>query len=629
MKKKKLGEVLRERGHITASDLSKAIAEQQGKVTRLGELMLERSLVSKADLASALEEVTRVPYVNCTTFSPDPAILTLISRAAAIRCCAFPLFRDGLRLVVAMADPQNIVLSDELKFSTGMTISPRLGFRNEIFTSIEKHYGGKISSEEAASAPEAQTVAEDAPLGPVLEFISTSTRQSNKDAIAEAQGEVNRKHTPAVRLVSEVIMAASDKKASDIHIEPQEGDLIVRIRVDGVLRDLQHIPRALQNAFVSRIKILSDMDIAERRNPQDGRFLVRLGATNLDMRVSSLPTQYGEKIVMRLLDTTAAVRGFAELGLPAHIERTLCDILSQPQGMVLVTGPTGCGKSTTLYAALNFLRKPSVNIITVEDPVEYVLAGINQVHVNTKTGLTFASCLRSILRQDPNVIMVGEIRDRETAEIALKAAQTGHLVLSTLHTNDSVAAVTRLLDLDIPAFMISSSVSGILAQRLVRRLCDCKRIVPVTPEDEDRLALLGQVEHVETVCAPVGCSECDHTGYRGRVGIYEVLVFDEVVREAVRNGMRNDEIRNHMRDVGMKLMQEDALDKILLGITSVEEIARVVPVHTDSFNACLQCTRRLTPTFLYCPHCGTQRVPHLSRIAAARVTPVLEGILKS
>ena len=609
MKKKKLGEVLRERGHISAGDLSKIVAEQQGKVMRLGELMLERSLVTKEELASALEEVTAVPYVNCAEVTPEAEVLHLIPRHLAVRGCVFPIRKEGTKLVVAMAEPQNIGLSDEMKFTTGRNISPRLGFRAEIFRCHRKILRWKSFCRRRrvlrASSHHGSFGTHDA--GPQMEFVSTSSRQANKDAIQEAQAELVRRHTPAVRLASEVIMAAAAKHASDIHIEPQVDGVIVRIRVDGVLRDLQRVPSVLQNSFISRIKILADMDIAERRNPQDGRFLVKMGASQIDMRVSSLPTQYGEKIVMRLLNPNEAVRGFAELGLPPAVQSTLLESLDLPQGMILVTGPTGSGKSTTLYAALNHLRKPEVNIVTVEDPVEYVLPGVNQVHVNVRAGLTFASCLRSILRQDPNVIMVGEIRDKETAEIAMKAAQTGHLVLSTLHTNDAVSAITRLVDLGIPSFMISSSITAIMAQRLVRRLCTCKGIQAPTGANIERMAQLGLLEPVDSVYVPVGCELCEMTGYRGRVGIYEILPFDETTRDSVRTGVRNEDIRNHMRDLGMKLMQEDALEKILTGMTSIDEISRVVPVHTGSFPECNQCGRRISPTFQFCPHCGLKR----------------------
>jgi type IV pilus assembly protein PilB len=421
------------------------------------------------------------------------------------------------------------------------------------------------------------------------------------------QAELLQKSTPAVRMVAASITAAVIKQASDIHIEPQATDTVIRLRIDGMLRDFQRIPRALQNSVVSRIKILSDMDIAERRAPQDGRFLVKITGRKVDLRVSTLPTQYGEKVVMRLLEADSPLQGFATLGLPPEIAGALTQILSQPQGMVLVTGPTGSGKSTTLYSSLNLVRKPTVNIITVEDPVEYAVAGLNQVQVNTKAGLTFANCLRSILRQDPNVIMIGEIRDKETAEIAIKAAQTGHLVLSTLHTNDSVSAVTRLLDLGVPGFQIATSVTGIIAQRLVRRLCSCHDEIPASPDYVSRLLQAGVQIPPATQHVPTGCDTCDLTGYKGRVGIYEMLVLDEAIRSAVRSGGRNDEIRTLARQNGMKLMQEYALERVRQGLTTLDEVLRVVPFERIQTTQCGACQRELSPAFLFCPYCGEKR----------------------
>jgi type IV pilus assembly protein PilB len=604
-KRKKLGEVLRDRGSISSADLSKALEEPRGKVIHLGELLLERGLVSKPDLVAALAEVTRVPYVDCSTAQVDLAVLKQIPRNVAQRCCVFPLAREGPRLVTVMAEPQNLGTLGELRFTSGLEIAPRLGFRAEINAAIERYYAEPESAKTPATAQQVTLSVREGD-DPEMEFISTSSRQSNLEAMQELQAELIKRRTPAVRLVSSMILAAMDKHASDIHVEPQATDTIVRIRVDGVLRDLQRIPRALQNSLISRIKILSDMDIAERRAPQDGRFLVKMAEKMLDLRVSSLPTQYGEKVVMRLLEPDAPLRGFSELGLSREIEESLARVLQMPQGMLLVTGPTGSGKSTTLYACLNVLRRPAVNIVTVEDPVEYAMAGINQVHVNTKAGLTFASCLRSILRQDPNVIMVGEIRDRETAEIALKAAQTGHLVLSTLHTNDSIAAISRLLDLEVPGFLIASSISGIIAQRLVRRLCSCHKQVPVTADYATQLLQAGLAEPVETQHVPVGCDTCDQTGYKGRIGIYEMLVLDENIRTAVRSGGRNDEIRSQARSVNMKMMQEYALEYVRLGMTTLEEVRRVVPLEAAPGVECSGCGRVLATEFLFCPYCGTK-----------------------
>ena len=611
MKRKKLGEVLSERGQISPQVLADAVSEQQqGKVLHLGELLLGRSLVAKEQLASALEEVTHIRYVDCAAVIPEPAVLGLIPRALAVKCEAIPIGIENKELVIAMTEPQNLASVDEIKFTVGMNISLRLGFRSEILAAIERCYGAGEPSQEAAAPAAAESSQESPPTG-AIEFISTSARQANREAMQEVQAELAHRPTPAVRIVSEMIAAALKKHASDLHLEPQATSVVGRIRVDGMLRDLRREPRSIQNALTSRIKILADMDIAERRIPQDGRFLVRMGTRQIEVRVSTLPTQYGEKVVMRLLNADAGLLQLSELKLPDQVERHLREVLSLPQGLALVTGPTGSGKSTTLYAALNLLRRPAVNIVTVEDPVEYVLPGINQVHVNNRAGLTFASCLRSILRQDPNVIMIGEIRDKETAEIAMKASQTGHLVLSTLHTNDSLSAVTRLLDLGIPAFLIASSVTAILSQRLIRRLCPCHRRAEVTAELSSRLQSIGLTGdltgRIESVSVPAGCDECDQTGYRGRIGIYEIVPFDETTRDAIRDGAKIEEVRSYVRGAGMKSMQEDALEKIAQGITSVEEVLRVVPMEARGSVQCAACRRRVIRNFTFCPHCGAQR----------------------
>src|SRR6202166_4259880 len=574
MKKKRIGEVLQDRGKISPADLQKVIGEQQGKVIHLGELMLERGLVAKEDLGAALEEVSRIPYMDCSSIVPDLGALKMVPRSMAERLCVLPLRTEHKRLIVAMAAPQNLAVLDELRFTTGFEISPRLSSRSELQQAIDKHYAaesGQASSYGTIRGTERKQFQE-------VEFFSTSSRQANQEAIQEIQADLRQKKTPEARLGSEVIQVAMANRASDIHIEPRVSDTVVRMRVDGVLHDHQLIPRALQNSLISRVKILSDMDISERRAPQDGRFMVSVGTRQLDLRVSTLPTQYGEKVVIRLLETSAPLTSYTDLGMPPDVSEGLSELLSAPQGMVLVTGPTGSGKSTTLYSSLHKLRQASVNIVTVEDPVEYVLPGINQVHVNTKAGLTFVSCLRSILRQDPNIIMVGEIRDKETAEIVMKAAQTGHLVLSTLHTNDSVSAIVRLLDLGIPGYLISSSVTGILAQRLVRLLCPCHTVQPATPEFQSRMAQFGLSRIPKSMAVPIGCDKCNHTGYSGRIGIYELLRVDESIRTIIRTSGNIDQIRATSRSNGMRLIQEDALEKVMNGTTTLEEILRVVPM---------------------------------------------------
>jgi type IV pilus assembly protein PilB len=620
MKRKRLGEVLRERGHISHADLSKAIQDQQGKLVHLGDLMLERGMVSKRDLASALTEVTHLPYVDCANVEVDSEILKLIPRSIAQRCCALPVQAQGTKLVVAMAEPQNLRVVDELRFSTGMNIVPHLAFRSEIEAAIEKWYG-QIEEAEATMEEAIPPVTQ----GPEMEFISSSSLQRNIEAMQEMQAELLHKSTPAVRLVASAIAAAAAKQASDIHVEPQSSDTVIRFRVDGMLRDFQRIPRSLQNSVVSRIKILSDMDIAERRAPQDGRFLVKIAGHKIDLRVSTLPTQNGEKVVMRLLESEAPAQGYAGLGMPPEIADSLTRLLRQPQGMVLVTGPTGSGKSTTLYSSLNLVRRPTVNIITVEDPVEYVLPGLNQVQVNSKAGLTFANCLRSMLRQDPNVIMVGEIRDKETAEIALKAAQTGHLLFSTLHTNDSISAITRLVDLGIPGFQIASSVTAILAQRLIRRLCSCHEEIPCTPEYAARLLEVGVRTPPAKQSLATGCENCDMTGYKGRIGVYEMLTFDEAIRSIVRTGGRTDEVQTAAQHNGMRRMQEFALERVCQGETTLDEVLRVVPFDHVFSLRCPACAKDLSPMFLFCPYCGKAQGDAASTKSKDRVL-VAQGV---
>jgi type IV pilus assembly protein PilB len=601
MKRKRLGEVLHERGKISARDLEKALEEQQQKLSHLGELLLERGLVGKSDLISALEEVSLVPYVDIATTPVDPATLRLIPREVAERLSVLPIRRDLSRLVVVMSDPRNPSAIKELGAIAGMTISPRLAFHAELREAIAHHYS-QLSTESAETVSVISGNSADE-----MEFISTSTRQANKDAIAEAQAELRSQKTPAVRLVSEIIRAAMEKRASDIHIDPRLKDTGVRIRIDGVLRDFQHVPRSLQHSLVSRIKILADMDIAEHRNPQDGRFMISTKNRSLDLRVSTLPTQYGEKVVIRLLEPSAPLLNFTEIGFAPAIGDGLQKLLSLPQGLILVTGPTGSGKSTTLYSALNKLRKPSVNIVTVEDPVEYALPGINQVHVNTKAGLTFASALRSMLRQDPNVIMVGEIRDQETAEIALKAAQTGQLVLSTLHTNDSVSAIVRLLDLGVPPFLIASSVIGIVAQRLVRKLCACHSVEPITSELSRRLSDAGLPGAERDIRVPGACGACDRTGFKGRTAVAELMIVNEPIRAMIRAGESTDAIRELARVRGMRLMHEDGLDKVKMGLTTYDEILRIVPFEFVARCLCSSCGQQLHADFQYCPFCGERR----------------------
>jgi len=476
-----------------------------------------------------------------------------------------------------MLDPHDLPAVMEICFVAGMDIEPNFGFRKEIDHAIDKHYiGADAESGQSGSNVSGR---------PKIEFITTSSRQQTLDAIREAQEELANKPTPAVRLFLEIMVQAAAKKASDIHIDPHIMGPIVRIRVDGILRDLAKVPLALQNSLISRIKLLADMDSAERGLPQDGKLLVCLGEERRDLRVSTLPTQYGEKVVIRLLDGGSSLAQLQGLGLWQEQADLLGDLLKQPQGMIVVTGPTGSGKTKTLYTALNILRSRSVNIITVEDPVEYQLEGVNQVQVNDKAGRTFAVCLRSILRQDPNVIMVGELRDAETTEIALRAAQTGHLVLSTMHLQDCISAIARLIDLNVSPLIDSGTPSAVIAQRLVRKLCECRLEVAPSPEYIRAFEDAGMAEPPSKMYIPSGCPACDNIGYRGRVGIYEILVFDDAVNHVIRRSGNLGMIRKAARATGMRSLQEDGILKVSLGITSLEEVMRVITFGTSTFES--------------------------------------------
>ena len=606
--KKRLGDILVQQGSLSKEALNRAIALQNQKEMRLGEILLQDGFVSKGEIAAALEQLQGIAYAECPPASVDAKILERVSHAVALRCCALPLAIRGKELIVAMAEPQNLTFVNELRFRAGMEISRRFSFRHDVLLGIKKFYGdGDPESVQESEPGDDVDLSQREPGVADMEFITADSREESNAAIKELNS--SRQRTPAVRFVSNILALAAQKGASDIHIEPRVGNTIVRIRVDGILRELMTIPSDIQTSVTSRIKILANLDIAERRVPQDGRFLMVYRGERFDLRISTLPTHFGEKIAIRILDPRAAVITLDKLGLPDHLATDIRRMLSNPQGMLLVTGPTGSGKSTTLYAALNLLRSPGRNIITVEDPVEYMLEGVNQVQVHPKAGLTFAGCLRSILRQDPDIIMVGEIRDGETAEIALKAAQTGHMVLSSLHTNDSIAVITRLLDLGVPAYLIASSVTGVLAQRLVRKLCHCRKKTAASNDFIHQLESIG-VPDVHTFTYeyhPVGCSLCDNTGYKGRVGIYELLPVEGPIREAIYSGARAEDVKSLARTGGFRTMQEDALQKVREGVTALGEVRRVILFDSAKVERCESCSHEVMTTFAYCPFCAATR----------------------
>jgi type IV pilus assembly protein PilB len=556
----KLGETLLAGGKITRAQLDEALSVQRHDGRQLGQILLSAGFVTPADLAMALADRLRLEYVEITEKDVDRSVTAVAESKLLRKHNMLPLRVEDGRLVVAMSDPTNFYAIEDLRMLSGYPIKPVVAVEDEIQRVFNSVYalGGDVTK-----------LLEDA----------AGDAYDRDSGVVELGEHTNAENAPVIRLVGSILQRAVGESASDIHFEPRVDELTVRVRVDGVLRKIMSVPPKLQSGVLARLKILADLDIAERRLPQDGRFSVRLGTQKLDLRAAILPTVFGEKVVLRLLDTSHVRANLGHLGFPAETLRRYKEVYTRPYGTVLVTGPTGSGKSTTLYATLEELNSPGKNIITVEDPVEYRMPGVNQVQVNPKVGLTFASGLRSILRADPDVVMIGEIRDRETAKTGVEAALTGHLVLATLHTNNAPAAVTRLTEMGVEPFLTSSAVDCVIAQRLARRLCArCKRPVEL---GEEALAAIGFPPDAlpEGGCdfhETVGCDRCSGTGYRGRVGIYEMMILTDEIRELVLRRASSDEIGRVAEASGMVRLREDGLRKAAQGITTVEEVLRTV-----------------------------------------------------
>ena len=559
---KRTGEVLVEMGVLTQEQVDKAIAEQHVSHKRIGDIALEKGWVTKATLMEALGRRLGVKYLDLASTRIDPVTADLISEKDARRYAAVPVsFVDDHTLLVAMADPSNIVAIDDLRILTGFDIEPAIATNDDITTMLSN------------MRPAQEQISEDteAHAGPIDDEATAVELRDIREQVDAA---------PVVKLVNGVLARAADEGASDVHFEPQAKDLMVRFRHDGVLHETMNIPRRLQPGVLSRLKIMADLDIAERRVPQDGRIGLVVGGRPIDMRVASLPTVYGEKIVIRLLDRGNVMLRLEQLGFSDVALARYTKSYTKPYGAILVTGPTGSGKSTTLYGTLNILNTPDKNIITVEDPVEYRLAGINQVQINPKAGLTFASGLRSILRCDPDIIMVGEIRDKETAQIAIESALTGHLVLSTLHTNDAPGALSRLTEMGVEPFLTASAVDCVIAQRLVRKLCEyCREPYPTTKEMLERLGFAPEVVQSwkdTQLYKSVGCAHCNGTGYKGRLGIYEIMPVTEAVERLIVERKSADELMRVAVAEGMITLRQDGLERVRQGVTTVEEISRVI-----------------------------------------------------
>ncbi|HEX2636708.1 MAG TPA: type IV-A pilus assembly ATPase PilB [Gemmatimonadales bacterium] len=556
----RLGETLLRDGLLSREQLGQALVEQKATKQRLGYLLVKLGFVPELEVTKVLARQYRMPAVDLSRFDVDPKILKLVPGDMAAKGMVLPLKREGRTLTVAMADPSDMGLLEDLKFVTRFDLFPVIAGEYTLRGLIEKHY-------QASNEQELQSILRDMEAGEDLEVVE----EREEETVTQAQIE----DAPVVKLINGLLVEAVKRGASDIHIEPFEHEIRVRYRIDGSLLEIMRPPLRMKAALTSRIKILSQLNIAERRVPQDGRLKLKMGNRVIDFRVSTLPVLYGEKIVLRILDKGNLTLDLTKFGFEVKAEKDLMKAILNPYGMVLVTGPTGSGKTTTLYSALSRVNTPEVNIMTAEDPVEYNLMGINQVLVRTEIGLTFAAALKAFLRQDPNIIMIGEIRDLETGGIAIKAALTGHLVLSTLHTNDAPSTITRMIDMGIEAFNVASAVNLVVAQRLVRRICkDCKG--PHKYTDEQLSPLGTDIEKLRAIpfMKGTGCDTCSGTGYKGRAGLYEVMAMSPELRRMILRGASVSEMQEQAVSEGMLTLRMDGMKKVERGVTTLEEVVK-------------------------------------------------------
>jgi type IV pilus assembly protein PilB len=591
---KKIGELLVESGLITQEQLDEALKESRdSKGSRVGATLVKKGYATEIDIAQTLSFQLDIPFVDIAAATVDPEAVALVSEKTARKYHLMPLYREGKYLKVAMADPLNLNAMDDIRFSSGIEAAPSVATVSDVAAAIGRFYHLNEPMEELMV-----DLKKDKPVEIIHDI----------DSALDITDQVKKSYAPPIiKMVDSIIIHGSDARASDIHIEPQEKTLKLRIRVDGIMRETMQFPKWTQGPVTSRIKLMARMDITERRVSQDGRIKVRLGDKALDIRVSTLPTQYGETIVMRLLDPKGEKMALDNAGLAAADMDRAVDIIDRPQGVVLVTGPTGCGKTSMLYAMIGRIKSQEINIITIEDPIEYELKDVNQVAVNEKTGLTFSYTLRSVLRQDPDVILVGEMRDTETAIIAHQASMTGHLVFSTLHTNDAVSSVVRLKNLGVPHYMIASALNGIVGQRLVRKLClACKEEYEPTSEELKR-SCIRRTDKVRLFRGR-GCKGCHDTGYSGRIGIFEVLTVNARIKELIAADATEHEIYNAAVEGGMTPMRIDGLKKVYSGVTSLEELSRVVYISKDEGPrawVCPGCGGAVPPGEKMCPNCST------------------------
>jgi type IV pilus assembly protein PilB len=589
----RIGDLLLKEKRITPAQLQEALSYQKTNGGKLGYNLVKLGFVKDEEITALLSKQYGVPSINLTQFEIDPGIIKLIPAETAHKYQIVPLSRSGATLTIAMTDPTNVFAMDDIKFMTGYNVEPVVASETAVAEAIARYYAapgarGKVAGESAAGGGGGGAdIGSAASLDFVTKALEETTTAVDDDVevleeleqIDVASLEKQGGEAPIIRLVNLMLMSSIQKGASDIHIEPYEKEFRIRFRIDGILYNVMAPPMKFRDAITSRIKIMAKLDIAEKRLPQDGRIKIRFAAENgtkeIDFRVSCLPTLFGEKIVLRLLDKDKLMLDMTKLGFEAPSLKKLEVAIAKPWGMVLVTGPTGSGKTNTLYSSISKINTPETNIMTAEDPVEFNLVGVNQVQVRENIGLNFAAALRSFLRQDPNIILVGEIRDFETAEIAVKAALTGHLVLSTLHTNDAPSTINRLMNMGIEPFLVASSVNLICAQRLVRRVCSNCKIDE--PHAAQALVEAGFTQEEAQKVIPkkgTGCEKCNNTGYKGRVGLYEVMEIGEELRELILVGASGLELRRKAIEEGMITLRRSGLHKVMEGVTTIEEVAR-------------------------------------------------------
>ena len=556
---KRLGDILVSAGMISEETLNKALEESKKAKKRIGEYLIDENIITEGQLISVLKLQLGIDYIDLTKVNIPTALASVVSKNFAKQYSCVPVKMQGDTLYLAMVDPLNFNAIEDIRQATKKRVVPMIATAKSVDRAIVMLYGNEGVSKAIDELQKDYVNIADTP-------ISTTIDETDDEQAA-----------PAIRIVNSIIERGVSENVSDIHIEPRENGLVIRMRIDGILHPILEIPQNLQNAVISRIKIMSDMDIAERRLPQDGRSNVKVNGNDYDLRVSSLPTKYGEKIVIRFLEKSESLLSTAGIGLEGKNLENYKELLANSNGVVLICGPTGSGKSTTMYTMISELNKEDVNLVTLEDPIEYNIDGVNQVQVNEKVGLTFAEGLRSILRQDPDIVSVGEIRDGETAEIAMRAAITGHLVLSTIHTNSAVATLDRLVDIGVEPYLITSALKGVIAQRLVRKVCpNCKE--EYEPTDDELLQLgLSNPQHKKiTFYRGKGCPECFHSGYKGRTAVFEILMLNKDIKQAFRDGLQGTKLQEVIDKSGFKSMKSDAVRLILDGTTTSSEVVRVL-----------------------------------------------------